>query len=151
MHADFILYMVGKHFTQTPRGKIYQSQYLIRWEVVVEWHTYERERERGQNAGWWDRRGERLKKKKAPPWGVFGGIPKSQLNILLLLPLHCFRWPIFTPYLPSPSRAYDSLRSLLALSYMPTLIYSLPFCPCAPPFPSENNIIGITRYSSFLF
>lgn len=67
MHADFILYMVGKHFTQTPRGKTYQSQYLIRWEVVVEWHTYERERERGQNAGWWDRRGERLKKKRSPP------------------------------------------------------------------------------------
>ena len=140
MHADFILYMAGKYFSQIPRGRIYKSQYLIRWEVVAEWHTYERERERerGQNAGWWERRRKRLKKKKkVPPWGVFGGIPKSQLNILLLLPLHFFRWPIFTPYLPSPSRAYDSLRSLLALSYMPTLICSLPFCPSAPPFRSE--------------
>jgi len=33
---------------------------------------------------------------KKPPWGVFGAIPKSQLNILLLLLLHFFRWPIFT-------------------------------------------------------
>lgn len=48
MHADFILYMVGKYFSQIPRGRIYKSQYLIRWEVVVEWRTYERERERGQ-------------------------------------------------------------------------------------------------------
>lgn len=67
---------------------------LIRWdENWVWWHVW-REKEKGDKKF---KKGSRVDESlKNPPWGVFGTIPNSQLNIFLLLLLHFFRWPIFT-------------------------------------------------------